>query len=296
MKEVGIVIVTYNRLNLLQEVIEALRLQTYKNNQIIVINNGSTDNTLDWLELQKDIITITQENLGGAGGFFTGMKYVAENEYKYCWIMDDDVICNPTALEELITAYQIKNDIGFVCSKVEGIDGCPMNTPSVDESPTPNGYANYYEFIDKQMIKVRMATFVSVFLSCERIYELGLPYKEYFIWGDDSEYTSRISRKYDCYMACKSIVVHKRTIQQGLSFDTETDPIRLKNYFYMFRNKAHREFIGSSYSKKIIYITRLLQQSIKYLIVGQINRFQILFKVIWKLIDFNPSICYPIRN
>lgn len=293
MEEVGIVVVTYNRLKLLKEVIKALRLQTYIDKQIIVINNGSTDSTLDWLKEQQDIITITQENLGGAGGFFTGMKFVAEKGYKYCWIMDDDVICNTTALEELVKAYQVKENIGFVCSKVIGIDGCPMNTPNVDESPTENGYANYYEFVDKQMIKVKMATFVSVFLSCERIFELGLPYKEYFIWGDDSEYTSRISKKYDCYMTCKSVVVHKRVIQQGLSFDSETNTDRLNNYFYMFRNSAHREFLNLTSCKKMIYVLRLFKKSLYYFFNGHFIKAKIIGKAIIAVFHFNPSIQYP---
>ena len=77
------------------EVIDALRKQTYNDYQIVVVNNGSTDGTEKWLSQQRDIITITQENLGGAGGFFAGMKYVAEHGYEYCWIMDDDVLCMP---------------------------------------------------------------------------------------------------------------------------------------------------------------------------------------------------------
>ena len=85
--KVGTVIVTYNRLTLLKEVIEALRQQTYLNQQIIIVNNGSTDSTAEWLQKQKDIVVINQENLGGAGGFFTGMKYVAEHNFDFCWIM-----------------------------------------------------------------------------------------------------------------------------------------------------------------------------------------------------------------
>ena len=171
-RKVGIVVVTYNRLELLKEVIDALRNQSYNETQIIVVNNGSTDGTLIWLEEQKDIITITQDNLGGAGGFFTGMKYVAQNGFDYCWIMDDDVICTPTALQELLEAYHQKDNIGFVCSKVIGLDGCPMNVPVVDERPTSNGYSNYYDLIEHQMIKVSISTFVSVLFIVDIIRKL----------------------------------------------------------------------------------------------------------------------------
>lgn len=102
---VGIVVVTYNRLSLLKECIDALRHQTYKNFRIVIVNNGSTDGTCEWLSLQNDLIVISQENSGGAGGFYTGLKYVAEHAYDYCWFMDDDVICNVDALQELLWVF-----------------------------------------------------------------------------------------------------------------------------------------------------------------------------------------------
>ena len=177
MKRVGIVVVTYNRLALLKEAIDSLRNQTYLNRDIVVVNNGSTDGTLEWLNSQKDLIVITQQNLGGAGGFFTGMKYVAEHDYDYCWIMDDDVVCHSDALQELVSAYNKKPNIGFVCSKVIGINGCPMNTPTVDDRPTSNGDADFTDLIAESMIKVKTATFVSVLCSVKTIKEVGLPYK-----------------------------------------------------------------------------------------------------------------------
>lgn len=292
-KRVGIVVVTYNRLELLKEVIDALRKQTYAETQIVVVNNGSTDGTLLWLEEQKDLVTITQDNLGGAGGFFTGMKYVAEHHYDYCWVMDDDVICTPTALQELLEAYHRKDNIGFVCSKVIGLNGCPMNVPVVDERPTSNGYSDYYDLIEHQMIKVSMATFVSVFLKVDIIRELGLPYKDFFIWGDDSEYTSRVSSKYDCYLACKSVVLHKRALQTVLSFYTEDDPNRLKNYFYMYRNNGFVQLRKSAFKGKIKFLILRIYMLTSLLVKGDLLRFKILWKSTIAIYSFKPQIIFP---
>ena len=291
--KVGIVVVTYNRLNLLKEVIDSLRNQTYREFDIVVVNNGSNDGTKEWLDSQEDIISIHQGNTGGAGGFFSGLKYVAENDYQYCWLMDDDVICDKDALQELITAYEVKPNIGFVCSAVRGLDGCPMNTPTVDQRPSPNGYPYFYDLIDRQMIKVRYATFVSVLLSTKTIREVGLPYKEYFIWGDDYEYTQRISLKQDCYMACKSKVLHKRSIQGALSFETETNPARLKNYFYMFRNTAynHKKYNGKrAYYRFLITLTIKM---IKNCVSFNFKKANILFKALSSVLRFNPVVQFP---
>ena len=297
MKRVGIVVVTFNRLALLKEAIDSLRNQTYLNRDIVVVNNGSTDGTLEWLNSQKDLIIITQQNLGGAGGFFTGMKYVAEHNYDYCWIMDDDVVCHSDALQELVNAYDKKPNIGFVCSKVIGINGCPMNTPTVDDRPSSNGDADFTDLITESMIKVKTATFVSVLCSVKTIKEVGLPYKEFFIWGDDTEYTNRISLHHECYMVCKSVVVHKRAIQGPLFFETETNPLRQKMYFYMMRNDAFIEF---KYNKLYLnrrmrfrYYVRQYKYALSLLLHGRRLQAMIVVRSVLAMLSFNPTIQYP---
>ena len=144
---VGIVVVTYNRLSLLKECIDALRHQTYKNFRIVIVNNGSTDGTCEWLSLQNDLIVISQENSGGAGGFYTGLKYVAEHAYDYCWFMDDDVICNVDALQELLWAVPLlKQDFGFLCSSVIDRNGNPTNVPEVDLR-SQGAYSDWSRFL-----------------------------------------------------------------------------------------------------------------------------------------------------
>ena len=295
MKKVGIVVVTYNRLPLLKEVVEALRQQTFSDYQIIVVNNGSTDDTPKWLQSQNDLQVINQTNVGGAGGFFTGMKYTVEQKFDFCWIMDDDVICSPTALEKLYESYQYASNAGFLCSKVIGTDGCPMNTPLIDSRPTPNGYADYTDKIEHQMIKIQQATFVSVFIPTSVICEVGLPYKEYFIWGDDSEYTLRISRKHPCYMACQSIVLHKRAIQATLSLDTEKDPKRMRNYFYMLRNVGFNniKYSNTPIKTRIRNYKTLVVQMTKYLCRLRFRAAWIVTKALFALTHFNPQVEYP---
>ena len=298
MEKVGIVVVTYNRLTLLKEVIESLRGQTYKDFQIVVINNGSTDDTESWLKEQRDVKTITQANLGGAGGFYTGMKYVAEQGYEYCWIMDDDVICSPTALEELLKAVKVREDIGFVCSRVLGIDGQPMNTPLPATKTMHEGqYSDVFEFVNEYaMVRVSISTFVSVLIPTHIICKVGLPYKEYFIWGDDSEYTERISEKYPSYVACRSEVMHKRAFQATLSFFTEPDKKRLKNYFYAFRNEAFTKLRNKGFKAKIIHTKCVITRSSQLLFNYDFTRFKIYINSQWALLSFHPKIMFPEKN
>jgi GT2 family glycosyltransferase len=294
MNKIATIIVTYNRLALLKEEVEALRMQTYKDLQMIVVNNGSTDETPQWIEQQEDIISIHQENVGGAGGFFTGIKYAAENGYEYCWIMDDDVICQPTALEELVKAYKAVPNVGFVCSRVIGTDGQPMNTPFADMRPSENGYSDIFDHVaDYGMVKVQNATFVSVFFHTDIVREVGLPIKEFFIWGDDTEYTGRISAKHPCYVACRSVVMHKRSLQKNLEFMEETEPKRLDNYFYYFRNNLYiiRNTQGEKAFRKEIREKRLF--AIRRFLRGDKMRATVLWRVVKEVKSFLPQICFP---
>ena len=291
-KKVAVIIVTYNRCELLKECIESIRQQTYSNYDIIVVNNGSTDNTLEWLSTQSDIITITQSNSGGAGGFSTGLKYSCEHEYSYSWVMDDDVVADNNAL----LALMIRADKaeGFLCSRVLDTNGELCNVPrlSKKKSTTSSEYV-WGNKLDYGMIRVDIASFVSVLLNNKIIFDIGLPYKEYFIWGDDTEYTSRISKFLASYMVIDSKVIHKRKIQSALSIFKECDKKRCRNYFFLYRNRIH---LQPNKRMKMFYVAYSLYDAIKLLFTGQVSKGIIIIKAVLSYISFSPSIYYPIQK
>src|SRR5689334_2658009 len=102
MDKVIAVIVTYNRKQLLANCISALKNQTRKIDSILVINNGSTDDTATWLQQQNNIDHISQGNVGSGGGFYTGIKTAYERGYNWIWLMDDDGFPKEDALEKLL--------------------------------------------------------------------------------------------------------------------------------------------------------------------------------------------------
>ena len=90
MKKILAIIVTYNRKEDLENCISSLQEQSVHDFDILVVNNGSSDGTKEYLDNKNGIIVIHQENLGGAGGFHAGMKYMMEHDYEWLWMMDDD--------------------------------------------------------------------------------------------------------------------------------------------------------------------------------------------------------------
>lgn len=292
---IAIVVVTYNRRDMLIDLIATLRAQTYTDRRIVVVNNASTDGTTEWLASQTDLTVINQANVGGAGGFFTGMKYAAENSFDYCWVMDDDVLCPPDALQRLVDAFAVCPDAGFVCSRVVDPNGQAQNVATPDMRPCPdNKDADTYDLVaEHAMVKVRECSFVSVLIPTAKIRQVGLPLREFFIWGDDTEYTLRLSASAPSYMACRSVVTHRRVSKGMLNFENEKDPARLKNYFYLFRN--HYVYLRLYYGGGDNLLARLydIKDMARYALKLDFTHLRIRWRGFWAGQWFRPKVEFP---
>lgn len=295
MSDICTVVVTYNRLELLKKAIDAIRNQTHKSD-ILVVNNGSNDGTKEWLDTQPDLKKIHQENLGGAGGFHVGMKYAAEHHYKFCWVMDDDVTPYSDALEALVSFYKEQSNIekiGFLCSHVIDMKGNPANNPTVNIRRNSSGHAEWGKYLYKGVVGISSATFVSVLVPTQIIKEIGLPYKEFFIWGDDTEYTNRISMKYKCYYVGKSVVEHYR-VGGAIDLTTLKDKRRIELYRYSIRNNWFNNKQGY-YDKKEVLINYLWHFSIigRLLKKFEFKKISIVLRGIFEGMIFKPEIEFP---
>lgn len=291
--KIASVIVTYNRKDLLKKCLEANINQSYKLADIIVVNNASTDGTELLLEQFKNDnkdsnITIYNlgSNLGGAGGFNEGIKCAIKKNYDYYWIMDDDTIPNRDCLEKMVEKiHLVENNLGFLCSNVRFSDGnaCIMNTPSVE--PIWNHNA------DKGLIELKSASFVSILIRGTVIKEIGLPIKEFFIWGDDTEYTERITKNFKGYMVIDSIAHHLMKDNKPVNI-IEDNPERIERYFYEYRNKF---FISKKYGFGAVlrYFKFVLRCSYNVITKSKsykLKRLKSIYKGFFAGITFNPKI------
>lgn len=293
--DICVVLVTYNRLDLLKLAVKSLLEQTYEIKKVVIVNNDSTDGTKEYLEKldsKKFEIINLQTNLGGAGGFYTGIKHVGKSSYNcdYLWIMDDDTIVEKDSLYNLVQGIEKlkkKNrKIGFVCSDVLYKDGSPciMNVPTVDKVWSGE--------LEDGIVRVESASFVSILINMNVIKEVGLPIKEFFIWGDDVEYTRRISKTYDGYILGKSKVRH--FMNSNKETNILVDDARIDRYFYDFRNsifvarqKGSKELIKVILSKILLFLKIIIKKN-----NFKFKKLKVLFKGLVCGIFFNPRIEY----
>jgi GT2 family glycosyltransferase len=234
MNKVNCVIVTYNRLELLKECINAVINQSYKINKIIIVNNASPDSTKEYLcslpDSQFEKINL-ENNIGGAGGFNIGLKRSLKLGADWTWLMDDDTIPFPDALEQLMERTALNINIGFLCSNVLWVDKSihKMNIPNpemiINETP-------FHQYFEHGVILVDKSSFVSCLINQNVVKALGFPIKEFFIWHDDIEYTARITNsEYFGLFVPESKVIHKTFENYSSSIINANSNIFWKFYF-----------------------------------------------------------------
>ena len=231
------VVVTWNRRALLMECLERLFAQTWRDMDVLVVDNASTDGTGEALapliEAGKIAYVNPCENLGGAGGFQLGIRRAVEAGCDYLWVMDDDAMPEPEALEELMRAGESIGEFGWLSGKTIWTDGslCRMN---VQRDLNMGNLTD----LSGERVPSGAATFVSLLIPAKVVRDVGLPIKEFFIWADDLEYTRRISRKYPCYVIPASVTVHKCETNNGGNISTDEEA-RIARYRLAYRNEVY---------------------------------------------------------
>lgn len=202
--KVIVVIVTFNRLNLLKRCINSLNRQSFKIFDILVINNGSTDETESYLKT-NNITYYSQENLGSASGWNTAVQFIKKKklDYDYLWIMDDDGYPDKYALEKLINFISVNKNYACVSSLV--VDETNNNNlvfplPLLNRLNMPKIFSlkrKYYDHKDilnnyNSIIYPYAQLFNGALVHSKLIEKVGNININYFIFGEEVDFFWRM--------------------------------------------------------------------------------------------------------
>lgn len=188
---IAAVVVSFNRLECLKKCIEALLLQSRPLAVILVIDNGSTDGSVEWLqqrpELQvKTVLLCT--NQGGAGGFAVGLSEAIAIGVDWAWLMDDDAAPHVNALEELMRrADDPANIYGSLA-----VSGTFTSWITGLIEPVCGKATNAHEV--PSFARVESLPFLGFLVHRNLVAKIGLPDAGFFIAADDTEYCLRAER------------------------------------------------------------------------------------------------------
>jgi dTDP-4-dehydrorhamnose reductase len=270
MPKIVAVVLTFNRKDLLQRCLDAIAKQTCRCDKIIVIDNGSSDGTVEMLRQNwagRVHTYVLSRNIGASGGYNAGFRLAYKDGAEFIWAMDDDVIPSEDALEKLVEGNEFLVRSGtehpFVLSTAWTETGAVTNVPKIDTRPIAQGYEIWPMYLQYRMVPVTRATFVSILLPRSTIAKFGLPLAPMFIWGEDSEYTMRITKKHPGFVIAESKVAHLRALSGAVSILTETNKVRIGYYRHFVRNQMYTARIHSPKLDFLRHVVRQMQLILK---------------------------------
>lgn len=240
--KIGVIIVTYNRLDKLKKTLSVFSQQTVLPSYVLVVNNASTDTTSIFLQEWKDIddgfdkYVITKEfNSGGSGGFYTGLEAALKLGLNWIWVSDDDAFPEKDAIEN---ASLFLDNYNSNLNEVSAICGQVINKGKIDLEHRKNmrckGLNVVEEFLpekeyEKQYFELNCFSYVGTIINKKKLAQVGLTNKDYFLWWDDTEHSLRLSKvgKIICVPAIK---IHHNVSNGNGDFTWKT--------YYGFRNMA----------------------------------------------------------
>ncbi len=269
-EKIAAVVVTYNRKERLGECLDSLLGQSHPLDGLYLIDNHSTDGTYDYLLGRKLITPVERsdenpaetlcgvprpdvsdrrldvhyvrmpENTGGAGGFHEGMRRAVARGFDWLWLMDDDLLASPEALEMLVRKkdeLETRRGEPFLLNSLVLARGesdqdrlaFPLQELSARGHPR---LGVYHWRLSEVRDQVRdglyrwICPFNGTLVPARAVREVGLPNKEFFIKGDEKDFLWRAAKRFNMYTVVDSRVYHPRPRQGGFDW----------RQYYLIRN------------------------------------------------------------
>lgn len=269
---VAIVLVNWNGWQDTIECLESLLLLSYPDFRIVVCDNGSGDDSLqkiknwadrhevlytEYLRVEAEVgglpaadqllaLISNDENLGFAGGNNVGLRYVmARGDSEYCWLLNNDTVVEPDALNHLVTRMQQQPDIG-IC-------GSTIRLYHDRQRVQALGGGRYCRWIGLPWHYGRFTTWgkkinerraeawmnyvegASMLVSQKFLDEVGLLCEDYFLYFEEADWAIRAKGSFNLGYAARSIVYHKI----GGSIGTSSNPATMSytSDYFNIRNR-----------------------------------------------------------
>jgi rhamnopyranosyl-N-acetylglucosaminyl-diphospho-decaprenol beta-1,3/1,4-galactofuranosyltransferase len=235
---VAVVVVTYNRADLLGRMLDGLALQTHEPDAVIIIDNASTDHTRAVLDAHRGLTLQRihlETNTGGSGGFHAGVEAAYDQGFDRIWLMDDDVVPAPDCLAVLMA-----QDEAFLMAVREDTHGHLVEKAATDfdltrpwsirpkRASVDTTYGDRSEMPER--VELHNIAFEGPLFRREVVTAIGLPDGSFFIFYDDVDFALRARRAgYHIWSMRDAVLVRQ------LDFSQQHDLAGWKGY-YMYRN------------------------------------------------------------
>lgn len=243
-QKVAISIVTFNRPQLLDELLHSISQMAELPWRIVVVDNASTDNTQEIVTRWEStfpagvlVNALQATNSGGAGGFSVGTQIALDIGADWVWLMDDDVEVLPDAFEKLAPwmerfkvihgrRYDVDGTPFYWQAKFNQFLGVPLPYSAKDFNA--DGFAI-----------TNSGTFEGMLIAVDTVRHIGLPDPRFFISWDDAIYAWLASRITEVVYVDEFVLQKKRAQKQvnlGVRHLNDSSPLAK---YHVMRNRAY---------------------------------------------------------
>jgi len=215
---VEIIIVTWNKKKDIIKLLTQLQEISYptKRYHTTVVDNHSTDGTCEEIKKKFPLLNLieSEKNLGGAGGFNTGMRWIINNspEADFMWLLDNDVQIEKFTLKYLVKTMEIYQDAAVCGSRI-------MNIANQAELVEAGAFIDYKKGgivrnLDtkgrqEKVFSVDYVAACSLLARVSAVKKMGLWHEKLFIYWDDLEWGVRFKKHgYKVLSSYESVAYH----------------------------------------------------------------------------------------
>jgi GT2 family glycosyltransferase len=288
---ISIITVNYNGLVHTEAFLNSLREITYKNIEIFVVDNASSESIEPLKKLFPEVLFIeSKENLGFAGGNNLAMQAA---KGKYFFLLNNDTELEKGFLEPIVDLMESNENIGIASSKLvyytmpdvlqfAGSKGINMYTG--------RGFAIGHKEKDKpefnQSYRTQLAHGAAMMISRKVVEKIGLMAELFFLYYEETDFCERVKRAgFEIWYCGASKVLHKESMSVGKESPMKT--------YYLTRNRlifTRRNTQGVQRIMAVLffYFISFPKGIFKYLLKKEYKLLDAFVKgAIWNLTNFN---------
>ncbi len=240
---------TFNAADVIETTLQALFNQTRPPDAILIIDNASSDDTLNRTFPDRVIVIRNAENVGPSGSIPIGFRYALEHGYDWMWILDHDSAPAPAALVKLLGLYsgwprRLQEETAFISC----LPTNPGEPPLHGRLFTPGGRFLISPPPDQRYYLCHVKVWSGCLYRMAAVREIGFPNPDYFIDRGELEYAYRVMKAgYKGYIDQESVLNHNFHGTPGLSTTrAKIGPLALTFYelaplrcYYVCRNTLY---------------------------------------------------------
>lgn len=296
MKLASVIIVNWNGLQWLKICLPSILNQSYKNIEVIVVDNASTDGSVAWIKraYKKVRVVINPKNYGFSHANNIGFSQ-AKGEYVI--FLNNDTRVEKSYVSEMVKTLDSQSDIGGVQSKILLMES-PDTHDTVGAFLTPTGFLYHYGFGDKNTAKYDvhcdLYTAKGASMGFKRIVldqiviDGNLFDPDYFAYFEESDVCHRVLLTgYRIVYAYSSVAYHK---MGATSTKIQQDIIQ----YHSFKNRIRTYLKNFSFRTNILILPIHISLCFAYVGLCMVRRrFSLAWAIIramhWNVIHFQST-------